>query len=189
MLYNSAAQKFSAPFDTYTFIDTLFILTSVAEEYKLLHTNCSSFISSPFKELMRSNDSVYNAVLFNEWDIYKNTGEKIFSKLNCDSLKIAPGHGWNIYRNDSLFFRNYSSFYYGNAVKPFVPVGTNHCAAVIDKFDQSIDLSSTSLGLSRACDIMRPAPGSLEPVETDTGRGLKMTIRLFCEADITFRNS
>ncbi len=135
MLYNSTAQKFSAQLDTYTFIDTLFILTSVAEEHKLLHTDCSSFISSPFKELIHSNDSVYNAVLFNEWDIYKNTGEKIFSKLNCDSLQIAAGHGWNIYRNDSMFFRNYSSFYYENIVKPFVPVGTNHCAAVIDKFD------------------------------------------------------
>lgn len=60
---------------------------------------------------------------------------------------------------------------------------------VINLFDQSIDLSSSTLSLSRACDIMRPAPGSLEPIETDTGKGLKMTIRLFCEADITFRSS
>lgn len=136
MLYNSATGHISSPLDTYKFIDSLFILTSIAEQYKLLHRNATDFIPSPFKVLTQSNDSVYNAVLYNEWDIYKNTGEKIFDKLLCDSIQISPSdHSWNVYRNDSLFFRRNSSYFYLNAPKPFVPITVNHNPAVIDKFD------------------------------------------------------
>lgn len=60
---------------------------------------------------------------------------------------------------------------------------------VMQLFDETIDLSSSSLSLSRACDIMRPAPGELLPAMTNKGEGLLMTIRLFCEADTRFRNS
>lgn len=59
---------------------------------------------------------------------------------------------------------------------------------VMDMFDHSIDLSSTDLGLSPACDIMRPTPGTLERIETNEGDGFMMTLRLYCEGDITYRN-
>lgn len=59
--------------------------------------------------------------------------------------------------------------------------------SVIQMFDESIDLSSVTLGLARACDIMRPTPANLERVQLGEGSGLMMTIRLFCEADVTFR--
>lgn len=61
--------------------------------------------------------------------------------------------------------------------------------SVMDMFDKSIDLSSTTLSLTRACDIMRPTPSTLERIETKEGRGLMMTVKLYCEADITFRNN
>ena len=135
-LYNSATAHLSSNLDTYAFVDSMFILTSVAEQHKLLHRNGTDFISSPFKELVKSNDSVYNAVLFNEWDIYRNTGEKIFDKLLCDSIHISKsGHSWDVYRNDSTFYRRNSSYFYLNTPKPFVPITTNHRPAVIDKFD------------------------------------------------------
>lgn len=63
----------------------------------------------------------------------------------------------------------------------------NHADNLIQMFDESIDLSSTSLGLPKACDIMRPVPGSLERITTNEGTGLMMTIRLVCEADVNFR--
>lgn len=136
MLYNSATGHLSAQLDTYTFIDSMFILTSVGEQYTLLNRNGTDFISSPFKALVRSNDSVYNAVLYNQWDIYRTTGEKTFNKLLCDSIQIsAADHSWKVYRNDSLFFRRNSSYFYLNAPKTFVPITSNHIPAVIDKFD------------------------------------------------------
>lgn len=58
---------------------------------------------------------------------------------------------------------------------------------VIQLFDQSIDLSSQSLSLSPACDILRPAPGGLERVTVNEGDFLIGTVRLFCEADVMFR--
>lgn len=58
---------------------------------------------------------------------------------------------------------------------------------VIQLLDESIDLSSAALSLTRACDIMRPAPGELLPTQTNKGEGLVMTIRLFCEADVRFK--
>lgn len=134
--YNSTTGHLSSGLNTYSFIDSIFILTSVAEEYKLLHRNAADFIPSPFKELIKSNDSVYNAVLYNQWDIYRNTGEKIFSKLLCDSIQLSNAiHGWNVYRNDSLFKRRNSGYFYKTLSKPFVPITVNHRPAVIDKFD------------------------------------------------------
>lgn len=134
--YNSATSHFSSSLNTYRFLDSLFILTSVAEQYKLLHRNGTDFISSPFKALIQSNDSVYNAVLYNQWDIYRNSGEKLFDKLLCDSIQISNvDHSWKVYRNDSLFFRRNSSHFYLNTSKPFVPITLNHSPAVIDKFD------------------------------------------------------
>lgn len=64
--------------------------------------------------------------------------------------------------------------------------------AVMQMFDESIDLSeglgkTLTPALTRACDIMRPVQGPLERVTTNTGEGLLMTIRLFCEADVRFR--
>lgn len=59
--------------------------------------------------------------------------------------------------------------------------------AIMQLFDASIDLSSQTLGLARACDILRPTPSRLERVTTPDGNGLMMTIHLFCEADIAFR--
>lgn len=58
---------------------------------------------------------------------------------------------------------------------------------IIQMFDESIDLSNSALGLARACDNVRPAPGELQRIDTKEGTGLMMTIRLFCEADISFR--
>ena len=60
---------------------------------------------------------------------------------------------------------------------------------LMDLFDHSIDLSSSTIPLSPACDIMRPTPSVLERVTTPEGEGFRAEIRLFCEADITFRNS
>jgi len=60
---------------------------------------------------------------------------------------------------------------------------------IVNLFDESIDLSDSGLGLPPACDIMRPAAGELQKVETNDGTALMVTIHLFCEADITFRNS
>ena len=60
---------------------------------------------------------------------------------------------------------------------------------VIQMFDQSVDLSNTGLGLTRACELMRPTPGTIERIETNEGKGWSMQISLFCEADITFRDS
>lgn len=61
--------------------------------------------------------------------------------------------------------------------------------AVIQLFDNSRDLSSTSLGLTRACDIARPAGGEIMRVNTNDGVGLMMTIRLYCESDVAFNGS
>lgn len=58
---------------------------------------------------------------------------------------------------------------------------------VIQRFDESIDLSDTTLGLARACDIMRPAPGELMRLNVTEGKGLMMTVRLFCESDVAFQ--
>jgi len=59
--------------------------------------------------------------------------------------------------------------------------------SVIQLFDESIDLSSQTIPLARACDLMRPAPGEMQRVTTPEGDGLMCTIRLFCEADVSFR--
>lgn len=53
---------------------------------------------------------------------------------------------------------------------------------LMDVFDQAIDLNN-------ACDIMRPTPSNLERVALTEGEGFRAEIRLFCEADITFRDS
>lgn len=60
---------------------------------------------------------------------------------------------------------------------------------VIQMFDESIDLSNSSLGLTKACDIMRPAPADITRIATEEGDGWQINVRLFCEADITFRNT
>lgn len=59
--------------------------------------------------------------------------------------------------------------------------------ATMQMFDETIDLSSTALGLTRACDIMRPTPSELLPVQTNQGVALQMRLRLYCEADVSFR--
>jgi len=61
---------------------------------------------------------------------------------------------------------------------------------VIDMFDHTIDLSEglgTTLGLTRACEVMRPAPGTMTRVTINDGPGLMLEIRLFCEIDKSFR--
>lgn len=60
---------------------------------------------------------------------------------------------------------------------------------IVQMFDESIDLSSSALSLSPACDIMRPTPSDLQRVRLDEGPGFVATIRLFCESDISFRNA
>ena len=62
---------------------------------------------------------------------------------------------------------------------------------VIDMLDKTIDLSEglgVTIGLTEACDIMRPAPGNLMRVTTGEGDGLMLSIRLFCESDVSFRS-
>lgn len=58
---------------------------------------------------------------------------------------------------------------------------------VVQMFDESQDLSSTSLNLTKACDIMHPAPAGMQRVSTNDSEGVVGTIRLFCEADVAFR--
>jgi len=107
--YNSYTAHTSPTFDSYSIIDSLFILTSTASEYQLLDRSANDFIVSPFKALLKSNDSTTytaNAILYNEWDIYKNSGEKIISNQRCDSIKPdSKFNRWNIFRNDSSYYR------------------------------------------------------------------------------------
>lgn len=55
-------------------------------------------------------------------------------------------------------------------------------------FDSTYDLSSTALGLSKACDQLRPAGAELSRVMTSDGDGILLTFTLYCMADIQFRN-
>jgi hypothetical protein len=106
VFFNSINNHTSQPFDTWSYYDSLFILICKASECMLLDRSANDFITSPFKEIIKSNDSLYNAVLYNEWDIYKNTGEKIFSDLRCDSIKpSATFKRWDLSRNDSTYYR------------------------------------------------------------------------------------
>lgn len=57
---------------------------------------------------------------------------------------------------------------------------------VVALFDATKDLSDSSLGLSPACDIMRPATGSIMRVDTSEGTGLELNVRLYCETDVAF---
>lgn len=73
---------------------------------------------------------------------------------------------------------------------------TNEATTLQEEFDQGyahiddvIQLFDESNDLNNACDIMRPAPGQLVRVTLPEGTGLRMTITLYCEADVTFRNS
>lgn|GEM_PF-2608473 len=103
--YNSSTTHTSPSFDSYQLYDSLFILINTASEYQLLDRSGNDFIATPFKVLLK-NDSIYNAVLYDEWDIYKNSGEKVLSKLRCDSLRISSEkYSWDIYRNDCLYYR------------------------------------------------------------------------------------
>lgn len=105
-LFNSKTNHNSHSFDTYSHYDSLFILTSTASEQRLLDQSANDFITSPFKELIKSNDSTYNAVLYNEWDIYTNNGEKIINKLRCDSIQLSKQFNrWDLFRNDSAYYR------------------------------------------------------------------------------------
>ncbi|WP_299248584.1 WG repeat-containing protein [uncultured Cytophaga sp.] len=105
-IYNSSTKQSSPTFDHIQKIDTLFYQLTTADESILLDRAAKPFISSPYKELFHSNDSVYNAVLFNEWDIYKNTGEKILSNLRCDSIKPSKRFSrWNLFRNGNSYYR------------------------------------------------------------------------------------
>ncbi|WP_018343531.1 WG repeat-containing protein [Cytophaga aurantiaca] len=106
VFFNSQTGHTTPAFDTYSYYDSLFIITSRASEQMLFDRSANDFIVSPFKRLIQSNDSTYNAVLYNEWDIYKNTGEKIISRLRCDSIKPSSEFSrWNLFRNDSAYYR------------------------------------------------------------------------------------
>lgn len=106
LFFNTKTNHRSHTFDTWSYYDSLFILTSTASEYKLLDRSANDFITSPFKELIKSNDSTYNAVLYNDWDVYTNNGEKIISKLRCDSIQTSKqAIGWKVFRNDSTYYR------------------------------------------------------------------------------------
>lgn len=59
--------------------------------------------------------------------------------------------------------------------------------SLVQLLEESQDLSSASLGLIRACDMMRVSPSVLERVQTPEGTGLRLAVRLFCESDISFR--
>lgn len=59
--------------------------------------------------------------------------------------------------------------------------------SIVQLLEESIDLSSTALGLTKACDIMKVSPADLTRITTNEGVGLMMTVRLFCEADMAFR--
>lgn len=108
-LYNSLTKRSSPSFDTYQIRDSLFILTATASELQLLDHSLNTFIGQPFKQLLQ-NDSVYNAVLYTEWDIYKHTGKKLFSAVRCDSIKASTESGsWNVYRNGNTYHRRYIS--------------------------------------------------------------------------------
>lgn len=105
-LYNSITKQSSPTFDHLEKIDTLFYQLTTADASILLGRSANSFIASPYKELLHSNDSVYNAVLYNEWDIYKNTGEKTVSSLYCDSIKPSKRFSrWNLFRNGNSYYR------------------------------------------------------------------------------------
>jgi hypothetical protein len=105
-VYNSNTKQSSPTFDHLQKIDTLFYQLTTADESILLDGSANSFIPTPYKELLHSNDSVYNAVLYNEWDIYKNTGEKILPNLRCDSIKPSKRFSrWNLFRNGNNYYR------------------------------------------------------------------------------------
>ncbi len=109
-LYNSLTKRSSATFDRFAILDSAFILLSTASEYQLCDHSLNDFISSPFKVLLQSNDSTYNAVLYTEWDIYKHTGEKLFAAVRCDSIKASSEQAtWDIYRNSNVYHRRYIS--------------------------------------------------------------------------------
>lgn len=55
--------------------------------------------------------------------------------------------------------------------------------AIIQMFDVTRDLSSTSLSLSPACMNLRAVPSRLERIDTKEGKGLMCTVSLFCEDD------
>jgi hypothetical protein len=109
-LYNSLTKRSSATFDRFAILDSAFILLTTASEYQLCDHSLNDFISSPFKVLLQANDSTYNAVLYTEWDIYKHTGEKLFSAVRCDSIKAsAEPATWDVYRNGNVYHRRYIS--------------------------------------------------------------------------------
>ena len=58
---------------------------------------------------------------------------------------------------------------------------------IVQMFAESIDLSSTVLGLARACDFLRPALGEMGTFTTGQGTGIVGEINLFCSADKTYR--
>lgn len=104
--YNNKTGKTSPHFDSYSTYDSLFILIQTASEYKLLDRNANTFIDTPFKVLLKSNDTVYNAALYDSWDIYKNTGEQTFKHLNCDSIRVSSEqYCWDFFRNGSPYHR------------------------------------------------------------------------------------
>lgn len=74
-----------------------------------------------------------------------------------------------------------------NKATPFQDLLPNEAYPLIDNviqmFDVSRDLSSTSIPLARACDMLHAAPGELIRIEQKDGDGVMMTIRLTCEGD------
>lgn len=105
LFFNSKTNHRSHTFDKWSYYDSLFILTSTASECILLDRSANDFITSPFKEMIKSNDSTYNAVLYNEWDVYTKNGEKIIVNLRCDSIQTSQQFRWNVFRNDSIYYR------------------------------------------------------------------------------------
>jgi len=106
LLFNSKTNHTTHTFDTYQYYDSIFLLTSTASEFILLDRSANNFITNPFKQIIKSNDSTYNAVLYNEWDIYSNTGERIITRLRCDSIKPSSHYSrWDLFRNDSSYYR------------------------------------------------------------------------------------
>lgn len=105
-LYNSSTKIHSPTYDRLKKIDSIFIQLTTSDESVLLHTSAANFITSPYKTLIKTSDSVYHAVLYIKWDIYKNTGEKIISDLGCDSIKPSVRFSrWNLFRNGNSYYR------------------------------------------------------------------------------------
>lgn len=114
--YNSISGKKSPEFASYIHYDSLFLLTNTSDEHLLFDTHANPFITSPFKELVKADTTLFNAVLYPVWDIYQNTGTKFYSGLNCDSILAdsTSEKTWKLYRNGNTYYRRHITSSYSS---------------------------------------------------------------------------